>query len=159
MCFVASFMDVVMSERTHDLLFIYGTLLSVAGHPMGDLLRTQATRVGAGTIRARLYIVREVDDEGENFYPGAVPSANPQDQVYGEVYRLTDPGQVYPDFDRFEACAPEWPEPHEFLLRRIPVQMEDGTHMTAVAYLYAWDVTGAEFVPSGRYERYAPTVR
>lgn len=142
-----------------QFLFVYGTLLAVAQHPMGDLLRAHGRKIGAGSIRARLYIIDDPDDPGQNAYPGALPSPDPQDRVYGELHEVTNPGAVFPEFDRFEACSPEWPEPHEFLLRRVDVLMEDGTQRVAQSYLYTWDVSTAQHIPSGRYSDVSPEVR
>lgn len=140
-------------------LFVYGTLLTIADHPMGALLRQYGRMIGTGSIQARLYIIDDPDDPGQNFYPGALPAANPADRVYGEVYEITDPDAVFPAFDRYEACSPDWPEPHEFILRRVTVTLADGAVLPAVSYLYSWDVSGAEPVPSGRFAGPAGAVR
>lgn len=147
-----------MTDR-HDLLFIYGTLMSVAEHPLGTLLRDNARFVGAGSIQARLYSITEVDAHGPNSYPGALPSPDPANRVFGELWQVTNPGPVWPALDRHEACTPDWPEPHEFLLRPVPVALDDGRTMGAVSYLYAWDVSTARPIPSGRYDRVSPDVR
>ena len=147
-----------MTDR-HDLLFIYGTLMSVAEHPLGTLLRDNARFVGAGSIQARLYSITEVDAHGPNTYPGALPSPDPADRVFGELWQVTNPGPVWPALDRHEACTPDWPEPHEFLLRPVPVTLDDGRVMKAVSYLYAWDVSTAQPIPSGRYDTVSPYVR
>ena len=147
-----------MTDRD-DLLFIYGTLKAASGHPLGQLLRDNATYVGSGSIQARLYIVTEFDEQGPNSYPGALPSPDPGDRVHGEVWRVNDPNAVWPALDRHEACSDDWPEPHEFRLSRVPVAMDDGRRLLAQSYLYAWDVTGALPVPSGRFDEVAPTVR
>jgi gamma-glutamylcyclotransferase (GGCT)/AIG2-like uncharacterized protein YtfP len=143
----------------HDHLFVYGTLGAAAGHPMGDLLRHCAEFVGKGTITARLYKIDDPDEPGENAYPGALPSPNPSDKVYGEVYRVTDPDQLYPALDNFEACSDDWPEPQEFALRSVPVTLADGMSLRASSYLYTWDVADAERIPSGRYKDRAPDIR
>ena len=54
-------------------LFVYGTLKPVAEHPLGRLLLDGAYSLGTGSIQARLYLIREVDAEGDNSYPGALP--------------------------------------------------------------------------------------
>lgn len=143
---------------TPDLLFVYGTLLTTAGHPLGDLLRAGARPAGRGSITARLYQITDPDD-ATNFYPGAVPSPDPADRVWGELYEILDPDAVFPELDRFEACSPEWPEPHEFLLRSVEVTREDGPTIRARTYLYTWDVTEARRIASGRYSEVAPDVR
>ncbi|MEM7068014.1 MAG: gamma-glutamylcyclotransferase family protein, partial [Pseudomonadota bacterium] len=146
-------------EEYPELLFIYGTLMAVAQHPLGDLLRENGKFVGKGSIQARLYEVTETDQQGVNTYPGAVPSAFEEDRVHGEVWRVTDRKKVFPIFDRFEACTPDWPEPYEFELRKIPVVVDDNSSLIAGAYLYAWDTSRAMHIPSGRYQKIAPDVR
>ena len=42
-----------------EYFFVYGTLLTEAGHPMSELLGAAATEVGRGSIQARLYIIHE----------------------------------------------------------------------------------------------------
>lgn len=144
---------------TPKYLFVYGTLLAEAQHPMGALLRKHGHVVGRGHIQARLYIIEEVDDQGPNSYPGAVPSPVAEDLVHGMVYEVTNPGPVFEAFDDFEACAPGWPEPYEFLLRPIDVTMKDGAILRAASYLYTWDTSRATLVASGRFEQVAPHVR
>lgn len=141
------------------LLFVYGTLLTVSEHPMGALLRAHSDLVGKGSIRACLYMIDDPDQPGQNTYPGALPSGDPDDDVFGEVYRLREPDKVLPAFDDFEACSPRWPEPHEFVLRRVPVTMENGETLQAVSYLYSWDVSKAERIVSGRFTQVASDVQ
>lgn len=143
----------------HDHLFVYGTLGASAGHPLGDLLRAHAELKGPGATRARLYVINDPDEPGENFYPGALPSPDPADRVYGEVYRIIDGDALFPALDRFEACSPDHPEPHEFALRSVEVMMDDGEVMRASTYLYTWDVSGYERIASGRYTARSPDVR
>ena len=138
-------------DRGFDKLFVYGTLLTASDHPMSALLRTGARLAGAGSIRARLYIIREIDAQGPNSYPGAVPSPHPEDHVWGEVHDVLTPGPLFSAFDEYEACTPGWPEPYEFLLRPVDVTLEDGAVVRAGSYLYTWDTSRAEPVPSGRF--------
>ena len=132
-------------------LFVYGSLMRSAKHPLGEVMRRTARLIGTGSIRARLYIIADPDDT-TNAYPGAIPSAVDSDQVYGELYGLTgDASRLLATLDEFEHCAAGRPEPHEFLRRRINVTTSDGMVMQAIAYLYTWDVSHARFVPSGRF--------
>lgn len=148
-----------MTAAKGDFLFVYGTLQSTAQHPMGDLLRLHAQLVGGGAICARLYLIDDPEDPGANYFPGALPSPDPADRVYGEVYELINPAPLMPELDRLEACSDAWPEPHEFLLRRVEVQLDRGEAIRAWSYLYTWDVTGAERIASGRFTAVAPDVR
>ncbi len=144
---------------THDHIFVYGTLLTSAEHDMGRRLRDGASLVGRGSIQARLYIIDDPDMPGQNRYPGALPSPLPADRVHGELYRMHDPADLLPAFDAYEACSPDWDEPHEFLRRTVEVSLEDGALVTALCYLYSWDVSTATHVASGRFTEIAPEVR
>ncbi len=126
---------------------------------MGTLLRENGTLIGRGSIQARLYIINDPDDPGQNFYPGALPSPRAADRVYGEIYEVHAPDDVFDAFDAYEACSPDWPEPHEFLRRKVMVRLDDGTYREAISYLYSWDISEAEHVPSGRFHQIAPNVR
>jgi gamma-glutamylcyclotransferase (GGCT)/AIG2-like uncharacterized protein YtfP len=108
---------------------------------MGRMLAEQARLIGRGSIQARLYIVHEIDAQGPNSYPAAVPSAFADDRVYGEVHEITGPTAPL-----FAAV-----NDYEFMLRDIDVAMEDGTTVTAGCYLYTWDTSRADPVPSGRF--------
>ena len=57
--------------------------------------------MGAGHIQGRLYVVTEVDAEGQNRYPAAVPSADPADRVWGEIWHIEDQ-TIWPEFDAYE---------------------------------------------------------
>ena len=148
-----------MAAKNGDFLFVYGTLLSTAGHSLGAFLRDRAELVGEGTIRARLYIVEEVDADGVNRYPAALPVHQRDDRVWGEVYRITDAETLMPRLDAFEACAPGCKEPYEFLPRAVEVTMAGGDAATAWSYLYTYDVTGMRHIPSGRFEGAMPGAR
>lgn len=140
-------------------LFVYGTLLGRAEHPMGALLAENGRLVAEGSIQARLYLVTEEDAEGINTYPGAVPSAVASDRVHGEVHEILAPEIVFPAFDAFEACTPGWPEPYEFLLRPVDVTLRSGDVLRAASYLYTWDTSRAELIASGRFTMVSPDTR
>jgi len=142
-----------------EYLFVYGTLLARSGHPMGALLREHADEIGTGSIQARLYIIEEEDASGHNAYPGAVPSPHVTDRVHGALYQVRNAEPLFQVFNDFEACAPGWPEPYEFLLRPIDVTFQDGAILRASSYLYTWDTSRATHIPSGRFEAFAPEVR
>lgn len=137
-------------EPDMSLLFVYGTLLTDAGHEMGRLLQTHGVVVGKGSIRGRLYIIDDPDCPGAR-YPGALPSAIETDRVHGEVHRIEASDKVWQAFDAYEGCSPEWAQPYEFLRRTVPVVMDDGMTQMAQCYLYTWDVTHARHIPSGRF--------
>lgn len=146
--------------RTTDevLLFVYGTLLDSAQHPMGRLLQEHATHMGSGWFRGRLYIIDDPEEPG-NRYPGAVPSGYEEDKVFGELFHLSDPEQLLPRFDVYEACDSSRPQPHEFQRRLVEVVLDSGRSHRAICYLYAWDTSRASLVDSGRFAESMPNAR
>lgn len=139
-----------MLTETQVHLFVYGTLLASANHPMGHLLHETGQLIGSGKIRGRLYVIDDPEDPG-NSYPGAVPSGFDQDHVHGDLYLLHDAQMLIARFDVYEACDPSRPEPHEFLRRAVPVTMEDGQIINAISYFYGWDTSRARLIPDGRF--------
>jgi gamma-glutamylcyclotransferase (GGCT)/AIG2-like uncharacterized protein YtfP len=126
-----------------NFIFIYGTLLSSLNHPMHDLLKRYAELTGKGTIRAKLY------DLGR--YPGVVLSNNQADRVKGEIYKITDSEKLFPVLDRYEGCSDEFPEPHQYLRKKVPVLMDDGRRMDTWVYLFNWDTLRHTHIESGNY--------
>lgn len=145
-----------MSDLNH--LFVYGTLMTVADHPMGNRLRAGATLLGSGWIRACLYHIEDPEEPG-NRYPGAVPSGFVEDRVFGELYQLHRPAELLAAFDVYEACDDTRPEPHEFQRRTIPVTLDDGRVIPSVSYFYAWDLSRASRLRSGRFQEVARDTR
>src|SRR3979411_3550385 len=63
-----------------DRLFVYGTLMRGFDHPRARLLSRSADFVGEARCQGRLYLVKH--------YPGLVLSDDPDEVVFGELYRL-----------------------------------------------------------------------
>jgi gamma-glutamylcyclotransferase (GGCT)/AIG2-like uncharacterized protein YtfP len=126
-----------------DYLFVYGTLMRGARHPMGALLAEHAEFVGEAVFQGRLYRIGR--------YPGAVASAAPGDEVFGEVFRLHRAADVLARLDVYEGCGPDWPQPTEFARARHRVMLADGAAIEAWAYLYNWPVAGFPQIASGRF--------
>ena len=125
-------------------IFVYGSLLSGAGHEMGAALSRRATLVGEGTINARLYVL--------SWYPGIVEDAKAR--VWGEVYKLHDAGKSLPWLDDYEASSPASDETPEYARVERSVRMGDGRDLIAWVYLYQNSVDGLRDVPSGRWLDY-----
>jgi gamma-glutamylcyclotransferase (GGCT)/AIG2-like uncharacterized protein YtfP len=126
-----------------ELLFVYGTLARDAGHPQHRHLAAHADYAGEGYFQGRLYRV--------SHYPGAVPSPNPEDKVFGELYSLRDAEALFALLDDYEGCGPADPPPTEFVRRKIPVYLEGGTRSDAWTYLFNRAVTGLPRIFSGRF--------
>jgi gamma-glutamylcyclotransferase (GGCT)/AIG2-like uncharacterized protein YtfP len=128
---------------TSDLLFVYGTLMRGFDHPMAQLLSRSADFLGPARCRGRLYLIKH--------YPGLVPSADPADVVFGELYRLRQPDALLREFDMYEACGEGFAAPTEYIRQMLPVTLEDGAASEAWTYIYNWPVSGLPRIASGRF--------
>ncbi len=126
-----------------EFLFVYGTLGSNAGHDMHQHLVRNSEYAGEGYFNGQLYRVAH--------YPGAVPSANLDDKVFGELYRLGAPSELFAHLDDYEGCGPNDPQPTEFVRRTESVYLEDGTRSQAWIYLFNRPVTELPRIISGRF--------
>jgi len=131
-----------MSEPEH--LFVYGTLRAACAGGMSTLLQPGTCSRGAARMRARLF------DLGA--YPGLVPTARPGRWVHGELHALTHPATVLQRLDRYEGCAVNDPEPHEFV--RIAAEVMQGNRpVPAWVYVYQGATAGCREISCGDYLR------
>lgn len=124
-------------------LFVYGTLLSAAGHPMGARLWRQARLIGAASVAGRLYRIAH--------YPGLTEAANAQKRVHGEVYALNAPASTLKWLDAYEGILPGEQEQNEYQRVERPVRLASGEPGTAWVYLYRKDVARFRLIPDGRW--------
>jgi gamma-glutamylcyclotransferase (GGCT)/AIG2-like uncharacterized protein YtfP len=126
-----------------DRLFVYGTLMRGFDHPMAQLLSRSADFIGEARCRGRLYLVKH--------YPGLVLSNDPDDVVFGELYRLRQPAECLREFDMYEACGEGFAEPTEYLRQMLPVSRDGQTPEQAWSYIYNWPVAHLPRIASGRF--------
>ncbi len=126
-----------------DRLFVYGTLMRGFDHPMAKLLSRSADFIGEARCRGRLYLVKH--------YPGLVLSDDPEDSVFGEVYRLRARDELLREFDMYEACGDGFPPPTEYIRQMLSVTLLDGSASEAWSYIYNWPVTRLPRIASGRF--------
>ena len=126
-----------------DRLFVYGTLMRGFDHPMARLLSRSADFIGEATCRGRLYLVKH--------YPGLVESEEPADIVFGEVYRLRARDELLREFDMYEACGADFPEPTQYVRKMLEISLNDGTADEAWTYIYNWPVAHLPRIASGRF--------
>ena len=124
-------------------LFVYGSLMSSAGHAMGERLRREARLLGEATIQGRLYKI--------SWYPGAVDAPDAGKRVHGELYALAQPSRALAWLDRYEGIAPGATRSAEYERVERPVRLASGEEIVAWVYLYRGDVAGRSAVPSGRW--------
>ncbi len=127
-----------MSEH----LFVYGTLMRRAGHVMGRALSQNAEWIGEAVFTGRLYLVAH--------YPGVVASTDPNDEVFGEVFRLTD-ARILSRLDDYEGCGPRARKPTEYVRELRDVHLDDSSFVQAWIYLYNRPVHAFPRIRSGRF--------
>ncbi len=129
-----------MSEQ---FLFVYGTLRRDTNGQMYHLLARYADFVGEATFQGKLYKV--------DYYPGIVPSEDPDDLVMGEVYLLNNPDYVLSRLDQYEECGRMFPEPTEYVRRAERVRLHDGRTITAWVYVYNRPINKLDLIESGDF--------
>ena len=124
-------------------LFVYGTLLSSAGHPMGARLGREARLLGEATIAGcRLYSLGR--------YPGLVEVVDAKAIVHGEVFALNNPAASLVWLDAYERISPDTPN-NDYERCERNVLLASGEELTAWVYLYRTSVVGLPVVPDGRW--------
>ena len=130
-------------EFSHHLLFVYGTLLRAAHHPMGRFLQANARFLGKGSIRGRLYHC--------GWFPRAIASGNPRERVHGELFALTCAPRILAQLDRYEVIEPSAMAPAHNERVKVPVRLADGRELMAWVYLTVRDISRQPRIPSGRW--------
>lgn len=114
-----------------ETLFVYGTLLTIQGHPMHNFLRGYCDFLGPATVGGT-----KVELDG---CLGLVPSGDPRDRVSGELFLIRDGAsdKLFAGLDAFEGCSEDDPEPHQFFRHRLDATLlADETVYEAWLYLY-----------------------
>lgn len=128
-----------MTER----LFVYGTLRRGSRHPWAAKLAASATCLGEARYNGRLYRITH--------YPGVVPSTQPDELVYGDVFELRDP-EILAALDAYEGCSPDDAEPTQYLRKLQQMTLADGAVVEAWMYVYNWPLENRERIKSGRFD-------
>jgi gamma-glutamylcyclotransferase (GGCT)/AIG2-like uncharacterized protein YtfP len=129
-------------------LFVYGTLMSTAGHRMGRKLAREARLLGSASMQGALYHVAS--------YPGVVETSDARDRVYGELYELADPAASFAWLDAYEGLVAGGAHDREYLRVERPAWLLNGGEVVAWAYLYRRDpgalrrIAGGRWLPAGR---------
>jgi gamma-glutamylcyclotransferase (GGCT)/AIG2-like uncharacterized protein YtfP len=126
-----------------DRLFVYGTLMRGFDHPMAKLLSANADFLGPARCRGRLHLIKH--------YPGLVLSDDPADIVFGELFRLREREAMLHEFDMYEACGDNFPQPTEYVRQMLPLTLDDGSATDAWTYIYNWPVTKLPRIASGKF--------
>jgi gamma-glutamylcyclotransferase (GGCT)/AIG2-like uncharacterized protein YtfP len=126
-----------------DYIFVYGTLRRDANSEMHQLLAKHAEFVNDATYQGKLYKI--------DYYPGAVPSDDPNDAIQGEVYLLHQADVVLPLLDQYEEFGSEFPKPNEYIRLKQTVTLKNGRTVTAWVYIYNHSTEGLELIKSANF--------
>jgi gamma-glutamylcyclotransferase (GGCT)/AIG2-like uncharacterized protein YtfP len=126
-----------------EYIFVYGTLRRDTNSEKHRLLAKYAEFVDDAAYQGKLYKV--------DYYPGIVPSDDPNDAVQGEVYLLHQSDVLLTLLDQYEEYGPEFPEPNEYNRQKQPVLLKVGRLVTAWVYIYSHSTLGLELLKSGNF--------
>lgn len=124
-------------------LFVYGTLMSAAGHQMGQRLLAESQLIGPGVLEGQLF------DLGE--YPALVEGGPAGGLVHGEVLELSNPAATLVWLDEYEGILPGRESGNEYERVERRVQLASGGEATAWVYVYRATITGARLIENGRW--------
>ena len=124
-----------------DLVFFYGTLMSVFRRSGRSRIETKLSPQGRGWIGATLF------DLG--IYPAAIPASD--SRVWGEIHRMLDSESVLSTLDEIEGFSITEPDKSLYVREEIPVIFEDGRVGHAWVYFYNAPLGRAERIESGDY--------
>ncbi len=119
-----------------EKLFVYGTLMKKAHHPMHKVLSRYAKYLGEATACGKLYLIAD--------YPGMVEDPRCRKKVKGELYEILDKKRLFEALDRYEGA--------EYEKRTLPVETAEGA-MQAWVYFYRKSVKGKRPLLSGAFQK------
>jgi gamma-glutamylcyclotransferase (GGCT)/AIG2-like uncharacterized protein YtfP len=123
------------------LVFFYGTLMAGFDRRRRAGIDAKLTFIGRGAIRAALFDV--------GLYPAAVP--DPDGQVWGELYSMTDAAAVLTALDHIEGYTPDHPDQSLYIRHETAVRLADQSNATAWVYFYNAPLGKAVRITSGDY--------
>lgn len=125
-----------------NYLFAYGSLLTGSGVAPIDRLMRKADLISPGYVQGRLY------DLGD--YPGVVLSRNPEERVWGRVYRM--PSTAWAALDDYEGIGKINPRSSEFVRQNVDVFCLDTPEkLSCWIYVYNGKPSRRSLIPGGDY--------
>lgn len=126
-----------------EFIFVYGTLRKQIVSNMHHVLASYCEYCSDGAMHGKLYEVCG--------YPGAIESSDANDKVFGELYKMLDRKRVLDRLDDYEECSDRFPMPHEYIRKRLSIELYGGGSVVAWVYLYNQDVSKLRQILSGDY--------
>jgi gamma-glutamylcyclotransferase (GGCT)/AIG2-like uncharacterized protein YtfP len=127
-----------------DFLFTYGTLMRGFENAFADQLEKSSTFHGKGSFPGLLYKI--------DWYPGAVYDPHAQENVYGEIYRLSDAASLLPVLDEYEDVF-EDANSSLYLRKLIPVVLAGQSILYCWTYLYNQPTAGMQRIAGGDFRQ------
>lgn len=129
-----------------EFIFVYGTLRKQHGVDAYRALASYCDFFAEGRLNGKLFEV--------NGYPGAVESDNPSEIVVGELYLINSREELLSALDEYEECNDDFPQPHEYIRKKLPVYLMDGKVVSAWVYVYNRATDVLEQIEPGDYLQY-----
>jgi gamma-glutamylcyclotransferase (GGCT)/AIG2-like uncharacterized protein YtfP len=126
-------------------LFVYGTLISAARHPMGERMRRESRLLGAASIEGKLFSLGK--------YPGLVEAPGEGMRVHGEVYALNAPAASLEWLDAYEGIEPGDHANNAYKRVECIARLASGEDVAAWVYVYLRPVVASSLVPDGRWQQ------
>lgn len=126
-------------------IFVYGTLRRGVNSKMNQLLSDHGEYLCRGETSGKLYAL--------DGYPGMIASSDKKDKVFGEIYKITS-SKLLILLDDYEECSDNFPLPHEYIRKQLPVRLIDGTQLNAWVYLYNHNISNLMEIKSGDYVKH-----
>ncbi len=132
-----------MKRTAPQYLFVYGTLRRKARNKVSALLKKNATFMGLGTAKGRLY------DLGE--YPAAVPDQ--RKRIVGELYSLEagKNAEILAVLDEYEEYNASNPEQSLYIRKKTQVKLDGQEGLNAWIYWYNKPLDAQRLIPTGDY--------
>jgi gamma-glutamylcyclotransferase (GGCT)/AIG2-like uncharacterized protein YtfP len=130
----------------NEFLFVYGSLRKLRSENMNHILFRDCEYFKNGFIQGILYEII--------CYPGAVESEQPNDKVYGELYRILNSENLFPILDEYEECSAKYCQPHEYIRKKVSVKLLDGGSLVAWVYIFNHSTLNRLKIESGDYSIY-----
>ena len=124
-------------------LFVYGTLMSHAGHPMGARLARESRLIGHGMLPGKLL------DLGS--YPALVEPGAGGELVYGEVRALNTPATSLRWLDDYERVIPGREAQSDYARLTRMVRLEAGGEVEAWVYVFQARLVRPSFIADGHW--------
>ena len=129
-----------------EFIFVYGTLRKAFALAMYDKLLRCSEYYADGTMQGKLFDV--------GGYPGAIASSDPNEKVYGELYRILRRSRLMVLLDDYEECSKRFARPHEYRRKHVPISFGKDRIVMAWVYMYNRDTARLKQICSGDYVRY-----